>query len=164
MKVTADLRHEIESKLLAYTRGVDRLDGELIGTAFHADAQLEGYGRPGATSIEAFIERVVPSLRDGYRSTQHKISNVTIEHRGDHVATETYVYATHVRDGGEGPDQLMTFAGRYIDRFEDRDGEMRIVSRHLRNDWSKIEQIAAVMPGEYIAGSRDRSDVSYPSA
>jgi len=160
---TAELRADVTAKLLAYTRGIDRLDGELIATAFHPDAQLEGYGRPGATSIEAFIERAIPSLRDGYRTTQHQISNITIEHRGDHIATETYVLATHLRDGGEEPDQLMTFSGRYIDRFEQRNGHLRIVHRRLRNEWSRIEEIAAPMPGDYIHGSRDRSDSSYPT-
>ena len=163
--VSAQLRADIEAKLLAYTRGIDRLDGELIAAAFHPEAQLEGYGRPEAMPIEAFIEYAVPSLREGYRATQHQISNVTIEPRGEYVATETYVLATHLRTGTDGaPDQLLTFAGRYIDRFEDRDGELRIAHRSLRNDWSKIEEVAQAMPGAYVAGSRDTSDISYPQA
>ncbi len=159
--ITAQLRSDIETKLLAYTRGIDRLDGELIATAFHPEASLEGYGRPGVTSIEAFIERALPSLRDGYRTTQHRISNITIEEREDHVATETYVLAFHVRSAADGADQLATFNGRYIDRFEERNGEWRIVHRHLRIEWSKIEALGEPMPGAYIEGTRDTGDISY---
>ena len=156
------VRSDVEKCLLAYTRGVDRLDAELIASAFHPDAELDGYGRPGAMTVEAFVERAIPSLRDGYRATQHRISNLTIEHRGDHVATETYVLATHVRERADEADQLLTFCGRYIDRFEPCDGEWRIATRSLRVDWTRIEEIEQSMPGDYIPGARDLSDVSYP--
>ncbi len=151
----------VERCLLAYTRGVDRLDAPLIASAFHADAMLDGYGRPGEVSIDAFLERVISSLRERFRATQHRVSNITIEQRGDHVAVESYVLAVHVAANDAGPEQLSTFNGRYIDRFEERDGRLAIAKRALRVDWSKVETIDEAMPGDYVFGARDRTDVSY---
>lgn len=159
------LRREIENCLLSYTRGIDRLDGELVAAAFHAGAELEGYGRPGTTTIEAFVERAIPSLRDGYTATQHRISNTSMTRiSGKVVLVETYVLAFHTRPSpveGETTDQLLTFNGRYLDRFEARNGRWRISHRELRADWTRVETIDAHMPGEYIAGDRDRTDPSY---
>lgn len=155
------MRNRIHDALLAYTRGIDRLDGELVASAFHPGAVLEGYGQPGETTIEAFVERAIPSLRAGYSATQHRMSNISIDKRDDHVAVETYVLAFHLREHDDRPDQLFTFNGRYIDRFTKVDGEWKIAHRRLRYDWSKVEDVEAAMPGGWVHGARDRSDASY---
>ncbi len=160
----SEVRREIERCLLAYTRGIDRLDGDLVQAAFHPGALLSGYGRPGETTIEAFVERAIPSLADGYDATQHRLSNITYDHRDDHVAVESYVLAFHLRTASEGsdqPDQLLTFNGRYIDRIEERDGRWRIARRELRMDWSAINDRTEAMAGDYEPGLRDRADPSY---
>ena len=72
-----EVRRALELRLLSYTRGIDRLDTDLIASAFHPGALMEGYGRPEPVSIEAFLERTVPRLRNHYRSTQHRVSNLT---------------------------------------------------------------------------------------
>lgn len=162
----AEVRRELERCLLAYTRGIDRLDGELVLAAFHPGALLSGYGRPGETTIEAFVERAIPSLRDGYDATQHRVTNVTFDQRDDQVMIESYVLAFHLRVGSAaadagGVDQLFTFNGRYIDRAEERDGHWRISRRELRMDWSSINDRTQQMPGDYLPGLRDRTDPSY---
>jgi len=169
MKV--EIRHAVEDCLLRYTRGIDRLDGGLVSSAFHPGAELEGYGRHGTMTIETFVERAIPSLRDGYEATQHRLSNVSFlalgrsESEGNHVEVESYVLAFHVRPDPEDPDgprQLLTFNGRYIDRVAERDGHWRIVNRKLRVDWTRIESIDETMPGDWIPGRRDSTDASYP--
>ncbi len=158
-----DIRAQIDRCLLAYTRGIDRLDPELIATGFHPNAELEGYGTAGTTTIEAFIERAIPSLRDRFVNTQHRMNNTTAELRGDHVATKTYVLAHHLQAGAsdDEPSRLLLFSGRYIDRFDEVDGAWRITHRRLRYDWSTIETVNASMPGEWVMGSRDTTDASY---
>jgi len=158
-------REVIEDCLLRYTRGIDRLDADLVTSAFHPEAELVGYGRHGTMTIEAFVDRALPSLREGYRATQHRLSNITLgEPASGGLVVESYVLAFHVRDNpddGDGPDQLLTFNGRYVDRFVTKDDQWRVAHRRLRVDWTRIEMIEATMPGEYITGTRDRSDASY---
>lgn len=168
--ITALDRQQVNDALLRYTRGIDRLDGPLVASAFHAGALLDGYGRPGEMTIEAFVDRAMGSLEAGYRTTQHRLSNVTLRaadpsddsHRT--ISSESYVLAVHVRpnpDDPTGPEQLLTFNGRYIDRFEERAGQWRIARRSLRVDWTRIEDIQETMPGAYVPGTRDQSDASY---
>lgn len=156
-----DTVRTVERCLLAYARGVDRLDAPLIASAFHADAVLDGYGRPGEVSIDSFLDRVISSLSERFRTTQHRVSNITIDQRDDHVAVESYVLALHVASTEAGAEELSTFNGRYIDRFEERDGKLAIAKRALRIDWSKVETIDETMAGDYVFGTRDRTDVSY---
>lgn len=154
-------REQIDRCILAYTRGIDRLDGELIASAFHPGATLEGYGSSGETTIEAFVDQALTSLRERFDATQHRVSNTRVVWGDRDAAVETYVLAFHTQLQDEGPDRLLTFNGRYLDRFTEVDGEWRIARRRLRKDWSRIEDIQASMPGDWTYGTRDRTDASY---
>jgi hypothetical protein len=66
---------------------------------------------------------------------------------------ETYMLAYHVQDTDDGV-LLHTFNGRYIDRFEHRDGAWLIARRTLRNDWSRVEPLGEPMRGAWIASGR----------
>lgn len=151
----------ITDALRRYCRGVDRLDATVIASAFHPGAELIDYG-PEPTTVEAFAERVVSALGSRFSGTQHRLSNITVEPVSPGVArVESYVLAFHVqeRDAGQ---RLHTFNGRYVDRFEERDGQWRITRRVLRVDWSRVEDIAATMGGSWVrsgrAGSPDPLD------
>ncbi len=149
-----ELRATIENSLRSYCRGVDRLDGPLIASGFHPGALLGDYGAQ-STTIEAFVERVIPSLRRRFVVTQHRISNISIERRdGGAALVETYVHATHVEATEDGR-CLQTFVGRYIDRFEERDGDWKIAHRLLRVDWTNVEQMGDPMKGSFVASGRD---------
>jgi hypothetical protein len=147
-------RAAIEDALLSYCRGIDRLHVPSLEAAFHPGAILEGYGSAEATTIEAFVPRVLDSLRTRFVATQHRMSNTAIELRGDRALVETYVLAYHVmeHDGGR---TLVTFNGRYVDTFECRDGDWRIARRQLRVDWSDISPMGDPMQGAYVASGRD---------
>ncbi|MGI9596097.1 MAG: nuclear transport factor 2 family protein [Acidimicrobiales bacterium] len=158
-QIGQDGERQINAALLSYCRGIDRLDGAAVLAAFHPGAMLLDYG-PEPTTIEAFTERILPSLEERFTATQHRISNtaITVDQRG--ALVETYVLAYHVEagepaePGGDGADRLYTFNGRYIDRFESRDGRWRIATRALRCDWSRIETIDATMGGTWVASGR----------
>ena len=154
-----DDRAAIEAALLTYTRGIDRLDPDLVAAAFHPDAVLEAYG-PEPMTVPVFVERVIPALRSRFVATQHRMSNIAIEIRGDVAVMESYVLAYHVEVTDDAT-RLHTFNGRYIDRCERRDGTWRIAHRSLRNDWSKIEPIDEPMGTHWVASARDRSDAVY---
>lgn len=141
----------IHTALLSYCRGIDRLDPDAVLAAFHPGASLIDYG-PEPTSVEAFVDRVLPSLERRFTATQHRITNTAIELDGPRALVETYVLAYHVEAGDTA--RLHTFDGRYIDGFERRDDVWRIATRTLRVDWSRIETIEETMGGAWIPSGR----------
>ncbi len=153
-------RAAIEDALRSYTRGIDRLDPDLVAAAFHPDAILSGYGSAEDMSAGDFATYAVPRLREGYTATQHRMSNTAIARDGDTALVETYVLAFHTQATDDG-EVLHTFNGRYIDRFECRDGVWLIAHRTLRNDWSRVDPAVPKMNGAYIPSARDRSDPVY---
>jgi len=147
-----EIRATIEDALRSYCRGIDRLHAPSVEAAFHPGAMLVDYGSQELT-IEQFVEHALASLRAKFVATQHRISNTSIEIFGDWARVETYVLAYHVEDGEAGR-RLLTFNGRYIDRFEARDGVWKIARRTLRNDWSRVEVMGEPMGGSYVASGR----------
>lgn len=145
-------RAEITAALLRYTRGIDRLDAPTIVAAFHPGAVLEGYGLK-ERDVEVFAPYAVQALGAAYRATQHRLTNTFIEFDGtDAAAVETYVVADHFLRGE--PATIDTFAGRYLDRFERRDGRWAIVRRSLRRDWTRRDVVTAEMPGAFVDSER----------
>jgi hypothetical protein len=92
----------------------------------------------------------------------HTIGNSTIEFTGrDTAHVESHVCARHRRTDERGV-VLETFGGRYVDRFERRDGEWRIARRVVVHEWDKVEHVEpAYPPDRFIHGVRGRSDPSY---
>ena len=156
-----DARTEIHDRLLSYTRGIDRLDTDLVLSAFHPGAQLCDYG-PDPLSVEDFASYAIQSLRERFVATQHRVSNIRIEIDGGLAVLEAYVLAYHVQESDDGQ-ILHTFNGRYIDTFTLLDGHWKISERFLRNDWSKIEDITDEMAGSsvWVKGRRDVNDPIY---
>ena len=154
-------RAEIVDALLSYTRGIDRLDKESVISAFHPGAMLNNYG-PEPMPIEDFVEYALPSLKQRYSATQHRVSNIRIEIKEDRALVESYVLAYHVKSS-ESSKQLHTFNGRYIDTFALRDAHWKISERFLRNDWSKVDDITEEMAGSsvWVKSRRDADDPIY---
>jgi SnoaL-like domain len=145
-------RIAIETALLSYCRGIDRLHGPSIAAAFHPGALLIDY-RPEPLTIEAFIEHAPASLGRRFVATQHRMTNTIIEQHGEAARVETYVHATHVEVTPEGR-RLHTFVGRYIDQFDMRAEGWKISQRTLRNDWSEVAEMGSPMAGAYVPSGR----------
>ena len=154
-----DARTEIHDRLLSYTRGIDRLDTDLVLSAFHPGAQLCDYG-PDPLSVEDFASYAIPSLRERFVATQHRVSNIRIEIDGGLAVLEAYVLAYHVQESDDGR-ILHTFNGRYIDECSFREGEWKIHKRTLRKDWTKVEKIDNEMTGTWPSSARDQTDPIY---
>ncbi len=154
-------KDEITSALLRYTRGIDRLDGDLVLSAFHPGALCVDYGADPMT-IEDFVTYAIPRLGQAYSATQHRVSNVAIDFdEGNRRAIcEAYVLAFHVQQTNTGP-KLHTFNGRYIDRFDHASDGWKISKRTLRVDWSRVESIDETMGGAWVESGRDRRDLVY---
>jgi hypothetical protein len=121
-----------------YMRGLDRLDGELLRSVFHDDAWCE-YGFSNESPV-AFIDFAINALGD-HVANHHKIGNVLIEVEGDEAFGEVYFTAYHKMPSDNGFDDVI-IAGRYLDRYQKRDGEWKFAYRSERVDWSRTEPTA----------------------
>jgi hypothetical protein len=156
-------RAAIREVLVRYCRAVDRCDEELLRSCYHRDA-LDRHGR-FAGSAGDFAAWVTEVQRTSSIMTQHAVSNVVIELAGALAWVESAFAATHVRPPGDGFGEpfIDTFWGRYVDRFERRDGRWAITSREVVHDWSESRACGPLMPhaDTYRQGRRDRGDASY---
>jgi len=159
-------RDEIHEILCRYCRAIDRLDEALLNGCFHPDAtHHHGYQGP-SSEFRKFALAILRPLT----ATHHQLGNISIEIAGDTAFTECYFTAYHrlapgvesifgmLPDGGD-----VVIAGRYIDRFEKRDGEWRIAHRIGVHDW---RQDSAPCDSGFFntpdgRGTRDKSDPVY---
>lgn len=143
-------------------RGVDRLDAELIRSAYHPDA-FDDHG-PFKGTREEFIAWVLPFMRREYASTSHHLSTQSIEVDGDVAHVETYAIVVQQKQSGEQTVQLVANT-RYADRFEKRHGDWRIAHRIVIMDSARTDTVAAWVGTSPITsmtmGTRDTSDSSY---
>ncbi len=155
-------RESIREAMGRYCRGVDRLDVELIRSAYHEDA-FDDHG-PFKGTREEFVEWVVPFMLREYSSTSHHLTSQTIEVSGDVAWVETYAIVTQTKQVGEQTLQLVANS-RYADRFEKRDGNWRIAHRIVIMDTARTDTVAAwagTSPmSSMTMGTRDRNDPSY---
>jgi len=160
-----EIRAAIEDALRSYCRGIDRLHAPSIAAAFHPGAVLIDYGAEPST-IEVFVQNVIAALAGRFSATQHRISNITAQITGDKALVETYVLAYHVDETGD-ERVLHTFSGRYIDRFERREGRWAIAARACLIEWHgalgelPIPPEALAAYAAVGASSRELTDKSY---
>ena len=151
---------EIERRLADYCRGVDRGDAELVASVYHPDG-TDDHGSFRGLGID-FAAYVTRRLAERYDATMHTVTNAVIDFTGpDTAQVECYVCARHRRADDQGA-VLETFGGRYIDRFERRDGRWKIGHRTVVHEWDKVEHVEpAYPPDRFVRGSRSRDDPSY---
>ncbi|MGE0306362.1 MAG: nuclear transport factor 2 family protein [Acidimicrobiia bacterium] len=158
-------RLAIEDVLRRYCRAIDRCDGELLRTCYHADAYDDHGIFKG--SRDDFVEFTMSALLSRHEShgqlTTHVLGNVSIDIAGVHASAETYFNAAHVEDRDD-HFRVFEFHGRYLDRLERRLGEWRLVHRRVVHDWSEIrENRRGLGPGRhaYSQGAIAPHDPSY---
>lgn len=122
-------RQDIWDCLLRYARGVDRLDPDLVRSAFWEDAH-DSHGALNGP-IDDFLAAWLPTQR-AREACQHLLANHTVNFDGSGADTETY-FLVAIKDLGDPNMPLM--GGRYIDRFERRSGAWRIRTRLCLVDW-----------------------------
>ena len=153
-------RQAITDVLARYCAGVDRLDAELVASCYHPDATddhgvFRGTGHDFAAHVVAVLERHADA-------THHQLGQVLVDFLDDGVArVESYVLAYHRIDGEAGV-ELEAFGGRYLDRFEVREGCWRIASRRVLPHWNARGPITEFFArGVFDEGARDRDDPRY---
>ncbi len=154
-------RMDIADCLTRFSRGMDRFDRDLFLSAFHADATIAA--GPFVGGPADCYDWATPFHEAGQVATQHNLLNMSCEIEGDSAHGETYYLFV-----GRNRDESNWIAGgRYIDRFERREGAWRIALRTNVIEWSGMVPTMALpfadVPDAYANGapSRDRNDPSY---
>jgi ketosteroid isomerase-like protein len=126
-------REAIRDCLYRFCRGIDRIDEAALRSGYWPD----GTGRHGAYvgGGTAFVDQTLENLRRAGARTNHMLGNILIELRGDTAAVESYFRTTLGGVGADGRPQETLLSGRYVDRFERRQGEWRVAHRTVVYDW-----------------------------
>lgn len=161
-------RTEIYEVMCRYARGVDRGDEEVIRSAYHPDAWDDHVDFKG--DVDGFIAWLDTRFV-GFDNSMHFLGNCLVEFAGPDLAlVETYYASRRLRPpvGDEGadlaPGDMICWQswGRYLDRFERRNGEWRIARRTLVID-SRFSSVAknGARSGPVTWGVRNTSDPLY---
>lgn len=119
-------REMIRDCLYRYCRGIDRADEACLRAAYWPDG-TDRHG-PYQGSASGFIDWAMATLPTIERGI-HQIHNILIDLRGDVAKVESCFTALQRQPGRDGALAEVHMAGRYLDRFEKRGDEWRIVDR-----------------------------------
>lgn len=164
-------RQAIAETLNIYCRAIDSADTDLLKSVFHPD----GVNDLGDTQVNAhaWAEQVIPVLRGKFTHTLHSVSNLDIRLDGDRAVSESAFSAYHQMLVGR--DDLVRFfgrdyaeaavyddrglsrheyigTGRYLHRWERRQGEWRMTLRLPSNEFNRFAPASVGAPGSIIAG------------
>jgi hypothetical protein len=134
------------------------MDLELIRSIYHPDAvddHSARYSGPGLGFAD-YIAESFPARN--FTSTSHQVTNCMVDFDGGSRATaETYFTAAQ----SNGTD-ILWMLGRYLDVFEERQGEWKILHRRVVHDMNFVTHLEdAFPPSDFLVGRQDRSDPSY---
>jgi hypothetical protein len=148
---------EIRQVVLRYCRGVDRLDVDVMRSAYLPGA-VDHHG-VYVGDAEGFCERVVGS-HARYDATMHCVLNHAVELDGPDTARgEAYVVTYVLRTTPDGLRWRDTFWGRYADRYGVHDGRWGIAHRVCVHEFTESALLGPPMdkPLErFHQGSEDR--------
>jgi len=171
------LWYDVNVVLNRYARGVDRMDWELMLSAFHDDA-LDNHGA-GFVSPRDFVASFAPA-QEHVESCQHlngQVLLLEIDRDRQEVLVETYcVGFQRLRPGApsHGPlfvaphisadlpsGRLLSVGNRYFDVITEREGTLAIERREVIYEWMHVEHSddQQGLQGRTLA-RRSSSDVS----
>ena len=142
-------RLAIQDVLTKHCRGVDRADADLLKSAYWPDAEVAYGGFDG--HAHTFCEALPQGIRR-YASTQHRVTNVSIDFHGDDAVVESYVTAYHYLAVEDGDDTELTYLGRYVDHMQRRGEQWKIMFRRVVMDWNQNLTASAVLDGPTFSG------------
>jgi len=150
-------KQAITEQLANYARAMDRCDHALGYSVFYADAEAD-YGDMFKGSGHGFVDWALRSHMTMLTHSHH-ISNMLIKVDGDWAASETCVTMMCRIAGADGALQDLRSIGRYVDRWQNREGQWRIAHRKYVHGFDDSWPVTrAAFP---IEGRRDGEDISY---
>ena len=146
---------QIRQVAARYSRGVDRLDADLMKSAYWPEA-TDDHGVYVGNAMD-FCDRVVETHKR-FIATMHCIMNHAIEVSGDTGSGEVY-NVTYVFRHENNKEILETWWGRYLDQYEKRNGEWRISKRICVHEFTRSDTVTAHMAidaAKFRQGTADR--------
>ncbi|MBK9010179.1 nuclear transport factor 2 family protein [Novosphingobium sp.] len=119
-------REAIRDCLYRYCRGIDRADEAMLRSAYWPDG-TDTHG-PYSGSAEGFIDwamKTLPLIERGI----HHVHNILIDLRADGAAVESSFTAIQRQPDAQGRIRQWDLRGRYLDWFEERGDEWRVLNR-----------------------------------
>lgn len=151
-------RQEIQQVVFRYCRGIDRVDMDLVRSAYHSGAIDHHTGFEG--ELEDYLAWVEPALRR-LGGTMHVVGNHLAEVQGDDAAVETYATAYHWGTGPEGAERSFTTGVRYVDHMKRLGGRWAIAERWAVREWIRHEATTPVDGADAITPHRTTMDAIY---
>lgn len=130
-------RAELLDLVMRYCRGVDRRDYALIRSLYWDDA-VDDHGEMFCGSPDEYVAWL-PGVLEPLDCTIHAVSNSLFVIDGDSAEGEHYSYNFH-RTRAE-PRQEIIIHGRYLDRYEKRDGVWKFARRKITFDHGYIQPV-----------------------
>jgi hypothetical protein len=122
-----------------YCRALDRLDPDLLRSVYFDDAvESRGFYEGGPDGFVTFAMNTLSA----HDANQHMLGQSLIEVDDDVAHGEHYFIAFHRTTANNGDKEDFWVGGRYIDRYEKRDGIWKIAFRSEVNDWTSTKPAA----------------------
>lgn len=124
-------KQQLQELVRTYCRAIDRRDFDVLMSLYHPDS-TDDHGGMFQGSGPDYV-RWVPSILARFEATDHLILSDLYTVEGDVAEGEVHILAYH-RSHPPNAREIIT-NGRYLDRYEKRDGVWRFAHRSLVYDW-----------------------------
>ena len=148
-------RQAIETKLKLYCRAIDRLDADLLRSIYWPEG-TDDHGSFTGNAHE-FADFIMSDLRKRILDGMHAIMHSVIDLHGAFATVRKLLLGLPARAGRDRPGDRILGAdyaarhadridgphdffcgGRYLDLFEKRGAEWRILRRKITNEWNTV--------------------------
>ena len=155
--------HALRKLVHTYCRAVDRGDMAMLRELYHHDA-VDVHGGFSSGSADEFFAQLVAS-RPFIRAMQHHATTANFAIDGNAAEGEIYSLAVHTL-AGKGRDIDLVIGGRYLDKYEKRDGTWKLLERTIVTDWARVTDPSAMdmshpITKESLKGALDETDPSF---
>ena len=154
-------REAIREVANRYSHGVDRLDADCMRSAYWPDA-IDDHGVFVGNAWQ-FLDRVVDT-HGKWAWTMHATTNHQIELGDDGVSATGQLYNISYLMSAD-RSTINTWFGRYLDRYEQRSGEWRIIHRVCVHEGTRSEpagEAMAIDAARFRQGEFDRATPGRP--
>ncbi len=148
-------KEAIRTLVLKYSRAADRHDDVAMRQLYHEDAK-DDHGSYFSGLAMEFIDRL-PEIQKPFTILHHNVTTHNIEldpNNPNFAEGEVYILAMHQAQTPDG--QLMDFiiGGRYLDKYEKRNGDWKFSHRAILADWCKAAMPSDItLSDDIIAGA-----------
>ncbi|MBB3048352.1 3-phenylpropionate/cinnamic acid dioxygenase small subunit [Litorivivens lipolytica] len=141
----------IRDLVLRYCRAIDRRDYGALAALYHEDA-TDDHSPMYCGSAAGYLEWL-PSMLETMTVTSHMVQNHLIEVDGQRAEGEVVMVSYHLTQDENGNDIEIIIGGRYLDKYECRDGVWRFSHRKIVMDWNQIQESTCQWDSPMVEGT-----------